>query len=116
MAQYLLLFIGRQADYDPDDRETLEYNAKWGEWMKDLADSGALVSGSPLAPEGREVTADGVSDLDVDTIDLGGFVVIEAESEEEALEVAGSTPHIARAVAKNSPHARTIVRPCVQPD
>jgi hypothetical protein len=104
MAQYLLLFVGLAAPVETSDAQTAEYGRRWGEWMGELAANGTLLSGAPLEPRGFVVGKDGRSDLRLNTVDVGGFMLIQASSDAEAVAVARQAPHIALG-------GTTIVRP-----
>ena len=106
MANYLLLFLGRTAQPDASDEQTVEYNRQWGEYMAGLGQAGQLRGGAPLVPSGRLVAADGASDLELAVVDIGGFLVIEAESLGAAEDIAGRAPHIELG-------GSTIVRECL---
>jgi hypothetical protein len=108
MPAYLLLFVGLVAQPDATDAQTADYNRQWIGYMGDLAQAGKLRGGAPLAPGGDVVTRDGVTDFEPEAFDVGGYIVLEADSAEEAADVAGRAPHIALG-------GRTIVRPCLDP-
>jgi hypothetical protein len=106
MATYMLLLVGRGATPDAADPQTAEYNQKWVDYMGGLAQAGQLRGGAPFEPAGKVVGRDGVSDLDLDEVDIGGYVLVEADSLEAAQEIAAGAPHIALG-------GTTIVRPCI---
>jgi hypothetical protein len=95
MAQYLLLFVGLATPVTTNDAQTAEYGRRWGDWMGELAATGVLLNGAPLEPRGLVVSKDGQSDLHLDTVDIGGFTLIEAASDADAVAVARQAPHIA---------------------
>jgi hypothetical protein len=104
MPEYLLLFVGLAAPTAASDAQTAEYTEKWGRWMGDLAAAGDLVSGAPLESRGMVVERDAVSELELDRVDIGGYAVIRAASDDQAVAAAGQAPHIALG-------GTTIVRP-----
>jgi len=106
MAQFMLLLVGRGAQPHATDAETRDYNARWMEYMGGLARSGKLRAGAPFADTGKIVHKDAVSDVQLDPVDIGGFLLIEADSVEAAAEIAAGAPHIALG-------GSTIVRPCL---
>jgi hypothetical protein len=106
MATFMLLFVGRGADPDATDTQTAEFNQKWVDYMAGLAQSRQLRSGAPFESTGRVVGREGTSDLELNEIDIGGYVLLEADSLEAAEEIAGQAPHIALG-------GTTIVRPCI---
>jgi uncharacterized protein YciI len=106
MTQYLFMMIGRPAAPDAEDTVTKDYNAKWMAWIGDLAARGALRGGGPLEAAGKVVTREEVTDLKLETLDVGAYLVVEAESMEAATAIAQSSPG-------TEIGATTIVRPCV---
>ena len=63
----------------------------WMKWFKSIEDK--IVDQVGLR-YGKEVTEEGVSDLQMDKDAITGFLVINAESMDEALEIARSGPMI----------------------
>jgi hypothetical protein len=106
MAHFVLLFVGRQAQPDAADAQTADYNRQWGEYMAGIAQSGALVSGAPFEGTGKVVGRDGVTELDLDDVDIGGYLVVDVDSIDAAAKIAAGAPHIALG-------GTTIVRPCL---
>jgi hypothetical protein len=104
--RFMLLFRGLAAAPEAEDEQTAEYNARWASWMGGLAERGALLSGAPFGPGGSVVTGVEVSRLELERVDIGGFALIEAESEGAAVEIAKSAPH---AVLGGT----TVVRPLI---
>jgi hypothetical protein len=107
MAQFVLLFVGRQAQPDATDDQTADYNRQWGEYMAGIAQSGALVSGAPFEATGKVVSRDGAIELDLNDVDIGGYVLVDVDSIDAAVEIAARAPHIALG-------GTTIVRPCLR--
>ena len=95
METFLLLFVGRTAQPDAEDPVTQDYNPQWGAYMGGLAQQGVLKGGAPLAPAGLTVGRDGTEPFAVDDIDVGGYLIVEAESLEAAAALAQGAPHIA---------------------
>jgi hypothetical protein len=104
MTTYLLLFVGRPAAPDATDEQTADYNRRWGEYMAGL--SGRLHGGAPLEPSGKVVAAGGPTDLELADMDVGGYCIVEADSLDAAVKIAGDAPHIALG-------GTTIVRQCL---
>jgi hypothetical protein len=102
MQKFMLLFVGRTAQSDAEDAQTQDYNSRWRDYMAGLARDGALESGAPLEAVGR----DSVAALEIADVDIGGYLVISAESLDAAVDIARRAPHIALG-------GTTIVRPCV---
>jgi hypothetical protein len=84
--------VGKLSD---EDREA--QLAKWQDWDDELEDQGIKELGSALAPTGMVISGsdlkvrEGVNAEEVDLV-VGGFYVIEAESMDEAVEVAKGCP------------------------
>lgn len=106
MTDFLLLFVGLTAQPDANDAQTVDYNRQWVEYMGGLGQAGKLRSGAPLEAGGKTVSKDGATDFVPEDVDIGGFLVIAADSPEEAAEIASRAPHIALG-------GTTIVRPCL---
>ena len=102
----MLLLLGRAAQPDASDETTRDYNRRWAEWAGGLAQRGALRSGGPFEATGRTISADSVSELQLQPVDIGGFLLIDAADMQEATEIARQAPHIALG-------GTTVVRPCV---
>jgi hypothetical protein len=98
--RYLLLFEGLAARPDASDAETVDYNRQWGEWMRAAGD------GAPLEPRGKVVSSGAVEELQLATVDIGGFALVEVDDEAAAVELARKAPHVALG-------GRTIVRPVI---
>jgi hypothetical protein len=107
MSTYLLLFVGQPARPAADDAQTQAYTARWGEFMGGLAQRGALVGGLPLEASGKVVAKDAVTDLEIRPVDIGGYLVVSVESEDDAVAIAAGAPHIELG-------GTTIVRPCIE--
>jgi hypothetical protein len=104
--RYMLLFFGLAAATKTTDQKTADYNRKWGDWMGGLASRHALVAGTPFEARGSVVAADAVRDLELKPVDIGGFALIDAADDAEAIEIARDAPHIALG-------GTTIVRPLI---
>jgi hypothetical protein len=111
MRKYLIAFFGGNpalrysnlAQADPQAREK-HINA-WNAWMGSLVRSGRLENGYPLVSEGMKVTATGVERHQFPGDSAGGFMVLKADSVEEASELVRSAPILA-----NGGHV--LVQPC----
>ncbi|MEX0761369.1 MAG: YciI family protein [Dehalococcoidia bacterium] len=106
MKKFVFLFVG--AELKPGDGSPLtqEYMRKWGEWAAGLAQSGALESGLPLEWSGKTVSKEGAEDLSLLPLDIGGYMIINAESMDAAVEIAKGAPNVALG-------GRIVVRPCL---
>ncbi len=71
--------------------------AAWGAYMGGLAQSGNFVGGLPLVHGGSVVSATGTVDEPVNSAEgiVGGYLIIKAESKEQAIETAKACPHVA---------------------
>ena len=97
MAKYLYLFRGgdhKMAEASPEERQ--EHMQKWGVWMQGLAQKGKLVDGLPLAKPGKVVEKSGEVIHDgpfaEGTEVVGGYLIINAESLEEAVQISTECP------------------------
>jgi hypothetical protein len=111
MKKYLLSFFGgnvdlRYANRGKADKAAEERSsAAWAEWMGGLVKAKKLVTGYPLESDGKRVSPGGTEDRHFADDTEGGFVVIEAESLDEAAAFASSSP-----IIKNG--GFVLVRPC----
>ena len=96
-SEYLLLFRGTgwEKTLSPQELQTLM--AQWVSWYEGLQRQGRLKGSNPLFPEGKVVSgkkgrviADGPFAESKEAI--GGYFLIEAESLEEAVEIARGWP------------------------
>jgi hypothetical protein len=75
-------------------------------WAR-LAQRGALESGAPLQPIAKAVSSGSVDDAKLGTPDIYGYMVVNADSVDDAIAIARQAPHMALG-------GSTIVRPCVE--
>jgi hypothetical protein len=107
MKHFLFLFIGLASQAEDESAQTQEYRQGWGVWMAELAKRGVIESGLPLEWSGKVVKKDSATDLQLQQVDIGGYLLIRAESLDEAIEIAQQAPHMALG-------GTTIVRPCME--
>jgi len=101
MKEFALLF--RQPDYDYSDLSETEYQAvvkKWQDWVGGIAAEGKFVNkGARLAVDGKVLKAGGVV-TDGPFVEirerLGSFIVVKADSIEEATTLAHGCPVLDR--------------------
>ena len=70
----------------------------WGAYMGKLTTNGSLVGGLPLVGGGKTVSESGIVAQAVTSAKegiVGGYLIVKAESLEEAAEIAKDCPHIA---------------------
>jgi hypothetical protein len=106
MQAFMLLFLGLPAQPDAADATTQAFNDKWRTWVGGLAQSGVLQSGAPFEPRGLTVSRDGSEPLELQPVDFGGYLIVNAELLDAAAELAAQAPHTELG-------GRTVVRPCV---
>jgi hypothetical protein len=94
MANFLFLHIGRPAQLDATDDETLAFNERWTKWIGSLVESGTLQAAGPLEPVARHVTAETDHNLPLSDADVHGFLLIEAGTYDEAVELAARAPNV----------------------
>ena len=97
MAKYLYLFRGGEenmANASPEEHQ--EHMQKWGTWMQGLAAQGKLIDGLPLNSAGKVVEKSGELIHDgpftEGTEIVGGYMLINADSLEEAVEISKGCP------------------------
>lgn len=84
MKKFLFLSIGFE-------KPTPEIMAQWKEWFSLLGDR--IVDQAGLM-NGKEISKDGVKEIPFDLNAPTGYLVIQAESEDEAMELAQKNPFI----------------------
>jgi hypothetical protein len=84
MKKFVLVTVGYE-------EPTPEIMASWMEWFKSIGDK--MVEQVGLR-NGKEVTTNGVSDLQMDKSALTGYLVINAENMDEAVKIAEACPMI----------------------
>ena len=84
MAKYMLLHVGFE-------KPTPEIMEAWGKWFESVADRSVEHGG---LMNGREISKDGTRDLPFDLEATTGYSIINADSLEEAEEIAGGNPYI----------------------
>jgi hypothetical protein len=98
MKKYLLTFFGgnmslRYENLDTADKEARKkHTAAWGKWMADLSRAKRLEVGYPLEPDGKRIVPSGAEDYRFSDTTEGGFIIISAESLEDATEIAAEAP------------------------
>lgn len=96
MSQFLYLFRGAKAmdTYSPEEMEV--HMGKWKAWMGGLAQQGTLLGGSPLDKGGSVLTAGGSVVTDGPYAEgkevVGGYIMVEAASLAEAIEISKQCP------------------------
>jgi hypothetical protein len=104
--RYALLFQGLAATPAATDEQTVDYNKRWASWMGELAKAGVLIAGGPFEPRGNVVTAERIDELELQRVDIGGFLLIDADDEPAANAIARAAPHVELG-------GSTIVRPMI---
>jgi hypothetical protein len=111
MKKYMLTFFGgnmslRYENLDTADKEARKkHMAAWAKWMANLSKAKRLEVGYPLEPDGKRIDQSGAEDYRFPDTTEGGFIIINAESLEDAAEIAAEAPIIG-----NGGHI--LVRPC----
>jgi len=85
MNKYMMLHIGFE-------QPTPEVMEAWGKWFESVADS-SIEHGGFMG--GKEITKDGTHDLPWSMDSITGYSIINAESLDEAEEIAKGNPFIA---------------------
>lgn len=96
MKDYLLLIRGGDARMeDLSEQEVAEHMEQWGKYMGNLAESGNLAGGLPLAQDGRIVatneTKEGVVSSDNGET-VGGYLMLKANDYNHAVKLAKGCP------------------------
>lgn len=97
MKEYLLLFRGgfeRIVDQSPE--EFAANMEQWKKWLSDLGKAGKVVAAQPLLPTGKHVVGKEKTVVDGPFAEgkeiLGGYLLCEAESYDEAVAIANGCP------------------------
>lgn len=100
MKTFMLTFFGGNKALRYDNLEKAEMEAQkkhvaaWSEWMSALMKAGHLEVGYPLAADGKRIDSDGSREYHFPDTTEGGFILIKAESLDQAAEIARSSPII----------------------
>jgi|SRR5579859_2485982 len=111
MKKYMLTFFGgnmalRYNNLDKTDKEAqAKHAAAWGAWMAKLMKAKSLEIGYPLESDGKRIDQHGTTEYHFPDTTEGGFIVMQAESLEEASMIAKGSP-----IIKNGGYV--LVRPC----
>jgi hypothetical protein len=111
MKKFMLTFFGgnmalRYDNLEKADKEAQQkHAAAWGAWMSELIKTGHLEVGYPLKSDGKRIDPGGTHDYHFPDTTEGGFIVIKAESLNQAAEISQSSP-----IIKNGGYI--LVRPC----
>lgn len=98
MKEYLLLLRGGKPMTSKTAEEGKAEMQAWGVYIGSLGQKGQLVGGLPLTSGGVVVTANGTSKEPVTSAKegiVGGYLIVKADSMEQASELAKACPHIA---------------------
>ncbi len=107
----MLTFFGgnmalRYDNLEKAEKEAQEkHGAAWGEWISELVKGKHLEVGYPLLSDGKRIDPDGTRDYHFPDTTEGGFILIAAESLDQAAEIARKAP-----IIKNGGYI--LVRPC----
>ena len=93
MARFIFLYQGGTMSEDSTEQERNEMFAKWDKWMNQLIDKKLMEDGAAFGFGAKDVSRDGVVDHnDWTQSDVNGFNLINANSLEEAAEIAKGCP------------------------
>ena len=84
MKKFVFLFVGVWEDQSQDVMDA------WTKWFESIGER-IVDGGNPLGA-GREITPDGVVQLESDLQAISGYSIINAEDMDDAVEVAKSCP------------------------
>lgn len=102
MKRYLLLMYNEEMPMPSNPtKEQMEAGIKpWRDYLTPLMNESRVESVSPVQRDGKMVTPTGLQDYKAEKVDLGGYMVVKANSMEEAIEIAKKSPH---AMSKSGP-------------
>src|SRR3990172_169107 len=84
MKKFVLLTVG----FTPPTPEIMQ---SWGEWFKSIKDK---IEDQVGLVKGKEITKNGITELPMDKDAVTGYLVINAENIDEAVEIAKRCPMI----------------------
>jgi hypothetical protein len=89
---YLVLIYGGA----PKEEEQNAHLEEWGRWLGDLAQESKLESGLPLSEVGKTIKGPSleISDYEHSKSSLNGYLLIRADSLEEAVEISKEIPSL----------------------
>lgn len=89
-ARYMLLLAGEVAPAADGSSRSEEYGA----WARSVSATGVFIRGAELSPVARLVGAPPMDALAEGLATVGGYFIIEAPSEEDAVRLAQTCPHV----------------------
>ena len=97
MTDYMFIIRGGQDLEDLKSPEEMqEHMEHWGRWMGGLAQEGKLVGGQPLNNEAKSLIESGTKVVDRALAEgkelVGGYIIVKADSLDEATELAKGCP------------------------
>lgn len=99
MSQYMLLIRNQGFPMaNQTEEETAAHMAKWGEYMGGLQSQGKLQGGLPFSPEKAAVLSNHGNTVangyhaEANDVNVGGYLLINADSLEEAIEISKGCP------------------------
>ncbi len=111
MKRFMITFFGgnmalRYDNLGHAEKEAQEkHRAAWREWMSELVNAKHLEVGYPLSSDGKRIDSNGKQDYHFQDTSEGGFIIISAESLDQAAEIARKAP-----ILKNGGYI--MARPC----
>lgn len=88
MAKFLFVYYGGHQFKSKE--EGMAHMGKWRAWMKGLGDA-VIDPGMPVGPS-KTVSSNGISDSS--GVALSGITIVQAETLDQALEMAAKCPHV----------------------
>ena len=98
MKEYLFLLRGGKPATDKTEAEKKAEMQAWSAYMGSLGEKGQFVGGLPLVSGGMVVTPEGLRSEPVNSGKegiVGGYLIIKAENQQKAADLAKACPHIA---------------------
>lgn len=98
MKEYMMIFRNEKMGAAPSEAEMTAAVKQWQSWISGIAAKGKFSSTNRLLPEGKTISPDKmVTDgpyMEVKEM-IGGYLVVKANSIDEALEMAKGCPNLA---------------------
>ena len=97
MKEYLLLLRSGKPAASKTEAENKAEMQAWGAFMGKLGQNGSLVGGLPLVGGGKTVSSNSITGEAVTSAKegiVGGYLIVKADSLDQAAEIAKDCPHI----------------------
>jgi hypothetical protein len=78
----------------PDPKNQKDHMKEWEDWLAELNRSNRFVAGEPFDAPGKMVSSNGTADGEMNDDAVGGYMVVSAADQDEAVSLAKASPNI----------------------